>query len=169
MSSGTARMYKRKQQVPVTVPAPLASNEMPRTLTLAIVLSVIACGSGDGTTNGPDEPEPGSVAGVYQTRVTLTSTTCGPVTVEDNPTTVTHVQSSGAITLSHAGTSYTGTLATGGSFTTTPRTVDIGDGFTYVIALAGQFGSRSFEADATVDRSGSGTPCQFVVHWAGTR
>lgn len=143
---------------------------MQRALALAISLSAFGCGgSSDGPTGGPDEPQGTSYAGVYQTQVTLVTNSCGPVTIQDNPTTVSHTIASGAVSFSHAGSRYTGTVGSNGSFTTTPRFIDVGDGFTYSIALSGQFGSRTFEADATVDRSGSGAPCQYVVHWIGNR
>ena len=123
-----------------------------------------------GTTPPPPPPPPASAfAGTYATAVTLASNTCGPVTVQSLPTTVTHNAGSTAISMVHGGTTYSGTVAGDSSFTTSPVDVDVGDGFQYRITLAGRFGNRSFVADATVDRSGTGGPCRFVAHWVGTR
>jgi hypothetical protein len=92
------------------------------------------------------------------------------VTVQDNPTLVTHDPSSATLSVSHAGQSYAGTVSPSGTFTTTPKTVDVHDGFVYTIGIAGQFGGVGFEADVTVDRSGPvGVVCRYQVHWTGTR
>jgi hypothetical protein len=94
------------------------------------------------------------------------------VTVQDNATTVTHVVATGAVTFFHAGITYTGTVkAADSTFTTPARAVNVNDGFNYSIGLAGRFTANAFDADATVDRTTQqgGSPCQFIVHWAGTR
>ena len=75
----------------------------------------------------------------------------------------------GAVTLLHGGTSYSGTVAADSSFATTPRDIDVGDGNQYRVTIAGKFGSRSFVADATVDRSRATGPCQYIAHWVGSR
>ena len=111
----------------------------------------------------------GGFAGTYATRVTLVQTACGPVTVQDNPTVVTYDPSSSAVTFTHAGNTYSGTVKTDSSFTTVPRTVDVGDGFIYTIALAGRFRPSAFDADVTVDRTGNSTTCRYMVHWAATK
>lgn len=128
------------------------------------------CGGTGPQTPPPPPPPSDPYAGTYATAVTLTQNACGQVNVQNNPTTVTHNATSGAITMAHAGQTYAGTVAGNGSFTTTPKVVDVSDGFLYTIALAGQFGTGSFAADATVDRSSqaSGT-CRFTVHWVATR
>ena len=145
-------------------------------LCLTVVLAAIAgCGGGSSDDGGttppppPPPPPPATFAGTYATAVTLAQNSCGPVTVQSLPTTVTHDASSGAISLVHGGTTYSGTVATDSTFLTSPRDVDVGDGFQYRITVAGRFGNRSFVADATVDRSGTGAPCRFVAHWVGTR
>ena len=137
-------------------------------LVMAIALSW-SCGGSGSDSDGPAPPPPAGYSGTYATQVTLVSTTCGPVTVQSLPTTVTHNVSSGAITLTHGGTTYSGTLTSGDRFSTTPVNVDVGDGFQYSVALAGQFGGRTFTADATVDRSGNGPNCRYVALWVGTR
>lgn len=152
---------------------PAASPPGIRAISLLLLLLTAACGgSGDGDDSpGPVDPPPSQVgfSGSYNTSVTLTSTTCGPINVQDNPTAVTHTQSSGAITLTHAGTTYDGTVAADSTFSTNPISVDVGDGYQYFIVIAGRFRVNAFEADATVDRSGVGDPCRYVVHWMGSR
>lgn len=132
-----------------------------------------ACGGGgdddDGTTPPPPPPPVSPFAGTYATAVTLASNTCGPVTVQSLPTTVTHTAGNVAITLVHGGTTYPGTVAADSTFTTSPVDVDVGDGYQYRISVVGRFGNRSFTADATVDRSGGSGSCRFVAHWVGTR
>lgn len=134
-------------------------------------LALAACGSGSdsGGTPPPPPPPTGAFAGTYATQVTLVENSCGSVTVQSLPTTVTHNATSGAVSLTHGGTTYSGSAATDGAFTTSPRDVDVGDGYQYRITVAGRFGTGSFVADATVDRSGNGPACRFVAHWIGTR
>ena len=107
--------------------------------------------------------------GTYATAVKLSSTSCGPITVQDNPTVVEHQEGSSAISFRHAGTTYTGTVAGDSSFATTPKEVSIGDGYNYTITIEGRFHPNSFDAVATVNRTGGSGPCQFVVQWTGTR
>jgi hypothetical protein len=133
---------------------------------------LLGCGGGsdsEGTTTPPPPAGPGAFAGTYATEVTLGQTTCGAITVQSLPTTVTHNATTNAITLVHGGTTYAGTVAVDSTFATSPRDVDVGDGYQYRITIAGRFGNRSFVADATVDRSGSGASCRFVAHWVGSR
>lgn len=120
-------------------------------------------------TANPNTPAPGAFAGTYATRVTLTSNNCGTVNVQDNPTSVTHDAASGAVTFTHAGFTYSGSVKADSTFTTTPRGVDVNDGFNYSIAIAGRFRALAFDADATVDRTGGSAACRYVVHWAGSR
>jgi hypothetical protein len=101
--------------------------------------------------------------------VSLAQNSCGTITVQNNPTTVTHDAATGAVTFTHAGTTYSGSVGSDGAFTTVPREVNVGDGYLYTIALAGSFRTNGFDADATVDRTGQGAACRFVVRWVGTR
>ena len=139
----------------------------------AIAAVLIACGGSgsdsDGTTPPPPPPGQGPFAGTYATDVTLAQNSCGAITVQSLPTTVTHTTATGAITLVHGGTTYSGSVASDSTFTTSPRDVDVGDGYQYRITIVGRFGNRNFVADATVDRSGIGPACRFVAHWVGTR
>lgn len=114
-------------------------------------------------------PPPSAFAGTYATRVTLGQNSCGTVNVADNPTTVTQNTGSTAVVFTHAGLSYSGTVAADGTFSTTPRTVDVNDGFSYVIAIAGRFTTNAFEADATVDRTGASAACRYIVHWSASK
>jgi hypothetical protein len=143
---------------------------MTRRAALALCAILVACGGGSDDNDGtnPPPPPPAGFAGTYATAVTLTSTTCGPVTVQSLPTTVTHDQSSGAVSLTHGGTRYSGTVAADSTFATTPLDQDVGDGFQYRVTISGRFGNRSFAADATVDRTG-GVACRYVARWVGTR
>ena len=137
---------------------------------LWLVGAVGGCGGVSSTVPPPPPPGTGPYAGTYATHVTLVQNGCGAVTVQDNPTVVTHDLASGVVTLTHAGQVYPGRVQADRTFTTTPADVNVNDGFHYLIALAGRFGTGSLEADATVDRSGGNVAgCRFVVHWAGTR
>ena len=142
-------------------------------LRMSVAFALVACGGGgdpdDGGTTPPPPPPASAFAGTYATAVTLVSNSCGSVTVQSLPTTVTHNAGSTAISMVHGGTTYSGTVAVDSTFTTSPVDVDVGDGYQYRITLAGRFGNRSFVADATVDRSGGGASCRFVAHWVGTR
>jgi hypothetical protein len=139
------------------------------TVVIAAIAGCGAGGSGDGGTINPPPPTQSAFAGTYNTAVTLAQNSCGSITVQSLPTTVTHTAGNAAVVLVHGGTTYPGTVAADSTFTTTPVDVDVGDGFQYRITLAGRFGNRSFVADATVDRSGTGGSCRFVAHWVGSR
>jgi hypothetical protein len=139
-----------------------------QTIRLALTAGLWGCG-GSGTAP-PPPPAPVTFSGTYGTRVTLVQSACGAVTVQDNPTVVTHDPSSGAVSFGHAGQTYPGTVASSGAFTTTPRVLDVHDGFIYTIGIAGQFAATGFEAEVTVDRAGPGSVvCRYLVHWTGAR
>jgi hypothetical protein len=124
-----------------------------------------ACG-GEEESTGPSQSI--HVAGTYATAVTLTQNSCGAVTVQPNPTTVTHAAGATALTVSHAGQSYTGTLQSNGAFSTTPRTLSA-NGETYVISISGQFSTTGFVADTQVQVQRSSGACAYIVHWVGTK
>ena len=144
-----------------------------KTLLAIACSSGLACGgstTNPGPTNtNPSTQTPTSFAGSYTTRVTLTSNNCGTINVADNPTVVTHDVASGAVTFTHAGFTYSGSVKADSTFTTTPRGVNVNDGFNYSIAIAGRFRALALDADATVDRTGGSAACRYVVHWAGSR
>lgn len=147
-------------------PSPFRARTPAWRTCIAAMLALCACGGS--SPSGPD-PAASGFAGTYATRVTLAENGCGPVIVQDNPTIVTYQEATRAVTFSHAGTTYAGTVAADSTFTTTPRVVDVGDGYAYTIAIAGRFGPGSFDADATVDRASASSACRYVVHWAATR
>jgi hypothetical protein len=137
-----------------------------RTPTIVLTLLTVACASSDARSAAPVV----DFGGNYSTVVSLAENTCGTITVQNNPTVVTYDADSGAVTLAHAGVVYTGHVtATDSAFTTVPRQVNVGDGFTYTIAIAGRFMENAFDANASVDRTRQGNACRFLVHWAGTR
>ena len=138
-------------------------------LRVAILAVLAGCGSGDDDGTTPPPPPAQGFGGTYATAVTLAQNSCGAVTVQSLPTTVTHTAPSSAITIVHGGTSYSGTVATDSTFSTTPRDVNVGDGFLYRVTISGRFGARSLVADATVDKTGTGVSCRYVAHWVGTR
>lgn len=109
-------------------------------------------------------------SGTYDTKVAIKTNACpGTPTVMDNPTVVAHEPSTGKVTITHAGTTSPGTVKSDGSFTTTPVPVNVGDGFTYSIAMTGQFTATGFTADVAVDRTSGATTCRYVVGWVGTK
>ena len=137
-----------------------------RTTTIFVSILTLACAA----SKPQSSPPVVEFGGNYATVVSLAENTCGTISVENNPTVVTHDADSGSVTLTHAGVVYTGhVIAADSTFTTVPRVVSVGDGFTYNIAIAGRFKETAFDANASVDRTGKGDACRFVVHWVGTR
>jgi hypothetical protein len=145
-----------------------------RAVRLYVALGFLAVGCAGGSTSSPTG-NPGNttaspIAGTYQTAVSLTSNTCSGITVQPSPTIVTHTAGATGFTMSHAGTSYTGTLAANNSFTTAAKAIPAGS-VTHTLSVAGQFATNGFTADVTanVTGSGNGAPCQYVVRWVGTK
>jgi len=104
-----------------------------------------------------------SVGGTYQTQVTLLpGNTCGDVSVQNNPTTVTHTPGAQTLSLRHASINATGTIDSTARFSTDPTNVS---GFT--ITITGQFSVRGFDATATLSQAQPA--CQYLVHWVGTK
>src|SRR6185503_18308144 len=120
--------------------------------------------------NDPPPPDVLRVAGNYPTAVGMISDDCGGTVIQSMPTTVTHTAGATTLLLTHAGSTYSGTIATNGSFSTTPHTSNI-NGSTYVVSLTGQFTRNGFTATVTVQRTDTSFPngCQFVVAWSATR
>ena len=138
------------------------------TTTVFIFAGVLGCRSSKGD---PIVPTPQlSVAGAYPTTVALTSDACGGSVVQDNPTTVTHVAGATTLSLSHAGSVYSGSVQTNGQFSTTPATAVIGSA-SYVVAMSGQFTVTGFASTVTVDKTDAAHPsgCRYVVAWTATR
>lgn len=129
------------------------------------------CGGGSAAPSAPTAPSNVlSVAGLYPTRATLIAerNTCGSVTVQDNPTTVTHAAAGTDLSLSHAGSTYRGTIDTSGRFTSPPATFTFPDA-DYTIGLAGQFSTTGFTATVELTKRAGGTTCTYAVAWVGTK
>jgi hypothetical protein len=135
---------------------------MPRYLA-SIAASAIAMACSSSTVPGAKI----SVGGTYQTAVVLVSSTCAGQTVEQHPTVVTQSPGSTSLSLSHAGSSYSGTLLAGGSFTTTTST-QVFDNISYQITIAGQFSLTGMDATVQVAAARQ-PPCSFTARWAGAK
>ena len=120
--------------------------------------------------NATDGGSQSPIAGTYQTDVTLASSSCTGITVQDNPTRVSHTTGSTTFTLTHAGNTYSATLGANNTFTTTPKPIVAGTA-THTLSIAGQFTTDAFTATVSVSvtGTGNGAPCQYVVHWVGSR
>ena len=128
---------------------------------VALGIMVAGCGSEGGSS------APISVGGTYQTAVTLVTSDCFDQTVEQHPTIVAHMPGATAVTLTHAGSSYSGTLSADGSFVTTAATQVFG-GITYQIAISGRFTLTTLDADVHV-AAGQQPPCSFTARWVGPK
>lgn len=106
-----------------------------------------------------------SVAGNYDTRVTLLRSSC-PMTVQSGVTEVAQYADSTTITLRHAGTTYEGTLAADGSFSTHLKRLSFNQ-TEYLIGITGRFAGDSLHAEVTL-RWGE-PACESLVEWAGGR
>lgn len=119
----------------------------------------------------PDTSRVLSVAGTYQTQVTLVAghNTCGAVTVQDNPTEVAQVPGAHTLSLTHANNAYPGVIDSTAHFTAA-GTLTSG-GSRYTITISGQFSARGFDASVQVDVQQTTAPqsCSYLVHWVGTK
>ena len=134
--------------------------------TLGLILAAAvaaACSSGCGST----DPEVISVAGTYQTAVTIVSNDCPGQTVQQHPTVVTHTPGGTALQLSHAGSTYSGTLAADGAFSTPPVN-QVFDGISFAISITGQFTETTIDALVLVEAARQ-PPCAFTARWAGPK
>ncbi len=141
----------------------------------ATILVACACGAADPTDSiDMGDPPPTNVlrvSGSYGTNVALVADSCGGSVVQSSPTSVTHALGATTLSLAHAGSQYAGTIATDGRFQTTPSSLDL-NGYSYVVALTGEFSMSGFEADVTIDRFQQGTQlqrCRYVAKWVATR
>jgi hypothetical protein len=124
-----------------------------------LCLFVVACG---GSSAGPAQL---SVGGTYPTTVALVpGGTCNSPQVSDNTTVVAHSPGSASLTLTHAGSSYAGTITPAGAFTV-PATAIGGGAFT--VSMTGQFSATGFTA--TVHVVQQQPSCQYDVNWTGTK
>jgi len=148
---------------------------MKRTISaLALAFAVVSPACGGGTQEGPVTPTTPSnilaVSGTYATRATLIAdrNTCGAVTVQDNPTTVTHTAGATDISLAHAGSTYRGTIDNRGQFTTPPANYPFPDA-DYTIGLTGLFSTTGFTATVELTKRSGSTTCTYAVSWVGTK
>ena len=111
-----------------------------------------------------------SVGGTYGTRVAVLAegNTCGSVTAQDFPTTVIHTAGATALSLVHAGSTYTGTVDTAGRFTTPPANFSFPEAL-YTIGITGQFTTSGFTATVALTRLQDGATCAYAVGWVGTK
>jgi hypothetical protein len=123
-----------------------------------------ACSSNGGG-NGPGAVI--SVGGTYQTAVTMVSNTCPGQTVQQHPTVVSHTPGANALSLTHAGSTYDGTLASDGTFLTSTVT-QVFSGISYDISITGEFTETAMDALVTV-QAGRQPPCFFTARWAGPK
>ena len=144
-----------------------------RTWVLAILLG--ACGS-NGSSGPPDarvlpdaDPNALRVAGTYPTAVSLGQSDCSGITVQSMTTQVSHAPGATALTLTHAGQTYSGTVARDGTFATTPHAVGTAAEL-HTLTIAGQFSTTGFEATVDASVSANGVhQCDYVVNWVGTK
>jgi hypothetical protein len=139
------------------------------TWALYLVAAAAAACSSDGGGGGPGpDPDPViHVAGTYQTEVTLVSNTCPGQTVQQHPTVVAHTAGATTLSLSHAGSTYHGTLSADGAFSTPPVT-QVFDGISYSISITGQFTETAIDAQVLVEAARQ-PPCAFTARWAGPK
>jgi hypothetical protein len=132
-------------------------------LSLALAIAA-ACSSSNGNKN----PDPAiNVGGTYQTAVTLVENDCPGQTVEQHPTVVSHEPGSTTVALTHAGSTYSGSLASDGSFSTTP-VMQVFGGVSYTISISGQFSVTAIDAMVQVDAALQ-PPCSFTARWMGPK
>jgi hypothetical protein len=141
-------------------------------LRLFLITAVAAACSSGGTTGPDPDPDPDPtplirVGGVYETAVSLVSNDCPGQTVERHITVVNHVPGATALSLTHAGSTYTGTLSADGTFTTPPVTQTFG-GTSFVISITGQFTVTDMDAQVLVQAVRQ-PPCAFTARWVGPK
>lgn len=140
---------------------------MRRALGLFLAATIATGCSSDGPGPDPDPDPVISVAGTYQTAVTMLSNSCPGQTVQQHTTAVQHVPGATTLSLTHAGSTYTGTLNADGTFNTTPVT-QVFDGISYTITITGEFTETTIDAEVQVD-AGKQPPCSFTARWAGPK
>ena len=136
---------------------------MGRALVLIAAMVAGACSSEGGT-----NPDPVlSVGGTYRTAVTMVQNTCPGQTVQQFSTVVNHEPGSTSLSLTHAGSTYNGTIDPDATFATTQVT-QVFDGITYAISISGRFSLTDMDAQVHVAASRQ-PPCTFTARWAGPK
>ena len=136
----------------------------------AMILAGISPACGGGSSTSPTPSNLLAVAGTYPTRATVIAdrNTCGTVTVQDNPTTVTHTAGATDLSLAHAGSTYRGSVETSGRFSTPAADFAFPDA-DYTISLSGQFSTTGFTATVELTKRAGETTCTYAVGWVGTK
>ena len=115
-----------------------------------------------------DPAHPASVAGTYDTQVSVVSASAGcSLPVEKHLTVVETSNNDSVVTLRHAGTTYGGALRPDLSFTTQTRTIVV-NGVSYAMVVSGQFAKSALDAKVTLDY-GTAPACHVVVRWVGPK
>ncbi|MEO8275400.1 MAG: hypothetical protein ABI639_04230 [Thermoanaerobaculia bacterium] len=143
-------------------------------LALGMFLIVSGCGGSDSSPTSPPPVPPASspIAGQYDVTVSLTETTCGPVTVQTQPTSIAHAVGATRFTLTHGSNTFAATLAANSSFLSDPLPLRDQDGSTLTVTISGQFTGSTFTATVRVDVRGRPTNpanCGYSVAWSGRR
>jgi len=130
---------------------------MRRILPAALTIGMLACG---GSSSAPQSP----YNGTYDTTVSLVpGGTCTPdPTVQNASTIVAQNGTSPAVSLTHAGTTYAGTVNASGDFTVSATPVTNG-----TVDMTGHFTGGGF--NATVNVQQTSPACTYSVSWAGTK
>src|SRR5712671_5747385 len=129
---------------------------MRRILPAALTIGMFACG-GSSTPQSPYN-------GTYDTTVSLVpGGTCTPDPAVHNASTIVAQNgSSPSVSLTHAGTTYAGTVSASGDFTVNATPVTNG-----TVAMTGHFAGSAF--NATVNVQQTSPACMYSVSWAGTK
>ena len=90
-----------------------------------------------------------------------------PLATMDCCISVATVPGATALSLTHAGSTYNGSIAADGTFTT-PTVTQVFGGISYQISIAGQFSETAIDALVTV-AAGVQPPCTFSARWAGAK
>ena len=111
-----------------------------------------------------------AVSGTYATVVAVVAgrNTCGNVTVQSFPTNVAHTAGSTDLVLTHAGSTYRGTVETSGRFSTPAARYAYPDA-EYTIGITGQFSTTGFTATVDLLKLADGVTCSYAVDWVGTK
>jgi hypothetical protein len=139
-------------------------------LAVAGVLALAGCGGGGSSPTNPPPATLLSVGGAYTVAVALGDNTCGSVTVQPQPTGVTHTPGASRFSLQHGPTTFQGAVATDGSFVGDPLAV--ADGSTALtLNIQGRFTTTGLTATVTVDenRPAPTADCRYLVQWTGTK
>ena len=138
--------------------------------TWAGAFAVAACGAA--TSSPTPTTAELTVGGTYPTEVSLVAgkNTCGAVTIQANPTVITHTSGASTFSLVHTSIVTTGSVKRDGSFTTDLTTLVIGS-TSYKIGITGQFLTNGLTAVVHLDVTQPGPPatCSYEVQWTATK